>query len=156
MPNRQPFQLKRIQHWALVVADLERSRQFYGVVLGLEEIPRPPTFTFRGAWFRCGESEIHLIVASDTTAPPGMPEPGPGVRVGLAPHVAFEVSNLRALVKRLEAHAIPVAGGPAPRGDGALQIWVFDPDGYLLEFFQYTLESRQNAPERGPVRWEIV
>lgn len=152
MRQKATIHIKRIQHWSPVVADLERSRWFYGTVLGLEEIPRPRTFTFRGAWFRCGESEIHLIAASDTTAPPGMPDPGPGVRVGLAPHVAFEVDDLQALLERLAAHGIKPAGGPALRGDGAVQIWVFDPDGYLVEFFQLTGEPQPDAPERGPVR----
>ena len=42
----------RIQHVGLVVSDLERSRRFYRDALGLEEVPRPPNFTFAGAWFR--------------------------------------------------------------------------------------------------------
>ena len=52
----------RIQHVGLVVSDLERSRRFYAGALGLEEVPRPPNFTFDGAWFRFGGTELHLLV----------------------------------------------------------------------------------------------
>lgn len=37
-----------LQHTALVVADVEASCRFYGVVLGLESVPRPTSFTFAG------------------------------------------------------------------------------------------------------------
>ncbi|MGE5334009.1 MAG: VOC family protein, partial [Nitrososphaerota archaeon] len=38
-----------MDHSALVVQDLDRSRVFYGEVLGLVEVPRPKSFDFRGA-----------------------------------------------------------------------------------------------------------
>src|ERR1700731_4005123 len=58
--------IKTLQHCGLVVRDLERSRWFYGTVLGMQEIPRPSNFTFGGAWFQGGDSQLHLILASDT------------------------------------------------------------------------------------------
>jgi catechol 2,3-dioxygenase-like lactoylglutathione lyase family enzyme len=39
----------------------DRARGFYGDVLGLEEIPKPPALARRGGvWFRGGGLEIHL------------------------------------------------------------------------------------------------
>lgn len=39
------------------------ARAFYGGVLGLEEIPKPPHLAARGGvWFRCGGLELHLGV----------------------------------------------------------------------------------------------
>ena len=42
----------RLDHAALIVSDPDAARAFYVGVLGLEEVPRPPTFTFPGLWVR--------------------------------------------------------------------------------------------------------
>jgi catechol 2,3-dioxygenase-like lactoylglutathione lyase family enzyme len=142
----------RLQHTGLVVADLERSRRFYGEALGLEEVPRPPNFTFAGAWFQCGDDQIHLLSEGDTTSRAGGPEPGPGAEVGLIHHLAFEVDDLDAACDRLERHGVALFGGPMPRGDGVMQVFVLDPDRHVVELFQSTQEDQSNAPPRAPVR----
>lgn len=142
----------RLQHTGLVVADLERSRRFYGEALGLEEVPRPPNFTFAGAWFQRGEDQIHLLAEGDTTSRAGGPEPGPGAEVGLAHHLAFEVDDLEAACARLDEHGVALFGGPMPRGDGVTQIFVLDPDRHIVELFQWTDEDQSDAPPRAPIR----
>lgn len=142
----------RLQHCGLVVSDLERSRRFYGDALGLEEVPRPASFTFAGAWFGLGETEIHLLVEADTTARAGMPPPGPGLGGGLATHLALEVRDLPTWQERLEARGVALASGPMPRGDGVDQLFVLDPDGYVVELFERTGEDQAGAPARGPIR----
>lgn len=146
------IRIEKLQHCGLVVHDLEKSRWFYGTVLGMEELSRPRTFTFRGAWFRSGDGEVHLIAAGDTTAPPGLEDPGPGKHAGLATHIAFEVDDLAATRAQLIRHGVEILGGPVERGDGFEQLWVFDPDGYVIEFFQRTDTDQRAAPERGAVR----
>ncbi|HXG76796.1 MAG TPA: VOC family protein [Gaiellaceae bacterium] len=142
----------RLQHCGLIVSDLERARRFYGDALGFEEVPRPAGFTFAGAWFSCGETEVHLLAEADTTGRAGMPEPGRSVAFGLASHLAFEVDDLDAARARLAAHGVEPVGGPLPRGDGVVQLFVRDPDGYVLELFERTGEDQRDAPERAPVR----
>ena len=141
----------RLQHVGLVVSDLERSRRFYAEALGLEEVPRPPNFTFAGAWFRFGEYELHLLAEADTTGGAGQGDAGPGASRGLTHHLAFEVDDLHAACGRLEEAGVPLAGGPMPRGDGFVQVFFLDPDGYVLEYFQRTDEDQSGAPERAPV-----
>jgi catechol 2,3-dioxygenase-like lactoylglutathione lyase family enzyme len=119
------------------------------VVIGMEEVPRPHNFTFKGAWFRGGSSELHLIAASETTAPAGVQEPGPGKYSGLATHIAFEITDLAAMRKKLEQHGVEIVAGPLLREDGAEQIYIHDPDGYMIEFFQWLGHSVPDAPERG-------
>src|SRR5271163_2469960 len=51
----------RIDHVAIDITDVERSRKFYGGLLGLKEIPRPVSFTFGGAWFQIGPEVLHLV-----------------------------------------------------------------------------------------------
>jgi catechol 2,3-dioxygenase-like lactoylglutathione lyase family enzyme len=142
----------RLQHCGLIVADLARSRRFYGEALGLEEVARPPNFRFAGAWFRLDDTELHLLAQEDTTGAAGMPDPGQGVAGGLATHLALEVDDLAGWQERLYAHAIPVAAGPMPRGDGVTQLFVFDPDRYVVELFERTGEDQSGAPERSPIR----
>ena len=59
------MEIRGLDHAALLVKDVERSRRFYGEVLSMEEVPRPSNFTFPGAWFRKGRAEIHLIGESE-------------------------------------------------------------------------------------------
>ena len=142
----------RLQHCGLIVSDLERSRRFYGGALGLEELPRPANFAFAGVWFGLGDTEIHLLAEADTTARAGMPPPGPGLAGGLATHLALEVDDLPAWQARLGEHEITPASGPMPRGDGVDQLFVFDPDGYVVELFARTGQDQAGAPERAPIR----
>jgi len=50
-------------------------------------------------------------------------------------HFAFEVANLEEARQHLQAHDIAIVGGPRPRGDGVMQMYVRDPDGYIIELF---------------------
>jgi catechol 2,3-dioxygenase-like lactoylglutathione lyase family enzyme len=144
--------VRGVQHVGLVVSDLERSRGFYGGALGLEEVPRPESFVFEGAWFQVGDDQIHLLLETDTTSRAGAGEPGPSVAVGLATHVALEVDDLEAALRRLAEHGVALVGGPMPRGDGYEQVFLRDPDGYVLELFQHTGADQSDAPPRAPIR----
>jgi len=141
----------RIQHVGLVVSDLERSRRFYADALGLEEVPRPSNFTFDGAWFRFGGTELHLLAEAHTTGGAGQGDAGEGAARGLTSHLAFEVEDLEPALSRLAEHGVELAGGPMPRGDGVTQVFFLDPDGYVLELFRWTDEDQSDVPERAPV-----
>lgn len=140
----------KLQHCSLVVDDLEKSKTFYRDFLGMEEIPRSPTFTFDGAWLSSEGTEIHMIQAKDTTATAGLPNPGKGEQAGLATHFAFEVDDLAAMRQRAEDMGITIVGGPLPRGDGVHQMYLHDPDRYLIELFQW-IDSGEGASERGAI-----
>lgn len=126
-----------IDHIALVVADVERARQFYVGVLGLEEIPRPDSFTFPGAWLRRGRFEIHIVGEAEagraTTLQPTYYERE--LRRGYLPHLAFEVADLAAAQAILARLNIPIVGGPQHRGDAVVQLYIRDPDGHVIELF---------------------
>jgi len=144
--------IRGIQHCALVVSDLERSHRFYAEALGLAEIPRPSSFAFAGAWFQAGADEVHLILEGDTTMRAGASAPSGALAVGLVTHLALEVNDLEAAVRRLRDHDVEIGGGPMPRGDGVEQAFALDPDGYVVEVFQRTGEDQTDAPRRMPVR----
>ena len=144
--------VRGLQHCALVVSDLERSRGFYGGMLGLTEIERPSHFAFGGAWLQAGRDEVHLIVESDTTMRAGASAPETALRAGMVTHLALEVDDLAAMLARVEEHGVEIGGGPMARGDGVDQAFVRDPDGYVIEFFERTGADQSGTPDRMPVR----
>ena len=126
------FRVSAHSHVSLMVADVERSAAFYREVLGMMEVPRPPTFDFAGKWLRAGSAEVHLIAAAEGKQAPG-DAANPGERKSRARHFAFEVADMDATLAHLRGAGIPSRAGPQPRGDGALQVYVCDPDGHLIE-----------------------
>lgn len=60
------IEITGLHHVSLPVTNLERSRAFFGGVLGLKEIERPP-FEFAGAWYGVGDRQLHLIVHDKPT-----------------------------------------------------------------------------------------
>lgn len=96
----------------------ERAREFYGDVLGMVEIPKPPLLAARGGcWFRSGAAVLHLGVEADFS---------PARKA----HPAFLVTDLDALASRL---------GPVTWSDevpGIRRFHTVDPFGNRLEFQQ--------------------
>jgi len=77
-----------LNHSAVCVTDIARSKRFYGGVLGLREIPRP-AFPFDGAWYELADGrQFHLIVHDRPLTLRGTTEVDP--RDG---HLAFGVDD---------------------------------------------------------------
>lgn len=135
------MEIRKLDHAAMLVKDVERSSRFYGQVLGMEQIPRPSTFNFPGAWFSKGSFQIHLIGEAESGR---AAQVNPGYRRdemarGYGAHVAFEVDDLEAAMQHLRAHDVEIVGGPRPRGDGVQQLYICDPDGYIIELFVWNI-----------------
>ncbi len=126
-----PIAVRTIDHVTVVVCDLAASREFYVGVLGMLEVPRP-RFSFDGLWFQCGETQIHLILEHDGSGPAGNAV-GVEHRGSRTHHFAFEVDDAYACAERLEELEIPIVAGPKQRPDGAVQVFVCDPDGHVVE-----------------------
>lgn len=132
------MKIKTIHHIGLVVESVDQARWFYGEFLGMEELPRPENFHFDGAWFKAGDAHIHMITGKDTTARTGIEEPGQGKQDGMATHWAFEVEDIDAYVEKAREMGVKIVGGPMERGLGATQLYMQDPDGYIVEIFEMT------------------
>ncbi len=129
------IQITDLSHVTLIIDDISSSKRFYGNVLGMDEVPRPSTFTHAMTWFRKGGAEVHLIHQPDAAQEPGDKEAQPNEEhdLGRARHLAFSVEDLDETVQALADHGVPVVLGPRPRGDGATQMYCRDPDGHLVE-----------------------
>jgi glyoxylase I family protein len=115
-----------LHHVSINVTDLERAKRFYGDVLGLEEIARPP-FDFEGAWYQLGDRQLHLIVHPPTHTLRGTTEISS--REG---HFAIAVRSYSEARAHLQAAGIPFDARPWGRTPWA-QIFLSDPDGNLIE-----------------------
>ena len=51
-----------IDHCSVIVTNVEKSRDFYGRVLGLREIAAPREFDFVAVWYDLGGTYLHLLV----------------------------------------------------------------------------------------------
>jgi len=96
------------------------AREFYGRLLGMQEIEKPELLRARGGcWFRCDDQQIHI-----------------GVEQAFAParkaHPALAVADLEELRKTLVAHGIKVTDDA--NVPGTRRFYAEDPWGNRLEF----------------------
>jgi len=107
----------------------EEARAFYGGLLGLSEIPKPPLLAMRGGcWFRAGSAELHVGVADDFV-PAQKAHPGLGVDTA---------RSLHGLADRLTAAGVAVEWADPAEIDGRERFHVRDPWGNRLEFVAAT------------------
>jgi len=111
-------------HMSFPVTDLDRSREFYEGVLGLQSIPRPHMGAIRGIWYAAGNCEVHLI---ETPAGADVGSPPPSLNP-LARHSAFSIADYDETLTHLKSHGLEVV-----ESRGASQMWVGDPDGHIIE-----------------------
>lgn len=126
-----PIQVQHIDHVTLIVRDVEASRKFYVDTLGMREVARP-NFDFAGAWFQAGATLVHLIEAHDRSGPAGYPAEAT-VRSSRNHHFAFEVADAVAAARWLKDHGVPLIDDAKLRPDGAVQVFLADPDGHVVE-----------------------
>jgi len=119
--------IESLHHVAVCVTDIERAKQFYGGVLGLAELPRPP-FDFGGAWYAIGDRQLHLIVHPPTRTMRGGSDID--ARDG---HLAIRVASYQGTLEHLRSHGIEFLDRPRNPTPWP-QIYVTDPDGNVVEF----------------------
>ena len=87
-----------VHHLSFTVVDLERAREFYEGILGLETIARPD-FGVPGVWYGAGNAEIHLIELPKGATGAGTP---PEKLTPLANHNAFAVDDYSKTLSQLQ------------------------------------------------------
>jgi len=119
------FQLNKLMHASLLVADIDASLRFYCELLGLQLDPNRPDLGYPGAWLNIGDGQqIHLLQLPNPD--PVKPRPLHG---GRDRHLAFKVSHLALLIEALDSNHIPYSQSKS----GRPAIFFRDPDGNALE-----------------------
>jgi catechol 2,3-dioxygenase-like lactoylglutathione lyase family enzyme len=118
--------VQSLDHVTIVIKDLAATRRFYVDILGMREVPRP-SFQFVGQWFQAGATQIHTILEAGRA--------GTAVeRNTRGHHFAFLVENAEAAYQKVQELGLRIVSPPRTRPDGAVQVFVQDPDGHLVEF----------------------
>ena len=108
-----------------VPAALETTaKDFYGSVLGLEQIPKPVgTRQNVGAWYRLGEMQLHLSTEEDVQ------------NEASDAHVCYQVADIAAANLEFRNAGVEIVPDPRPVA-GQSRFFVRDPGGNLLEITQ--------------------
>jgi catechol 2,3-dioxygenase-like lactoylglutathione lyase family enzyme len=100
----------------------QAAREFYGAILGLQEIEKPESLRARGGcWFQCGSQRLHVGVEQD-------------FHPAKKAHPAFVVPELDELRQELLARGISVEEDA--RVPGRRRFFAQDPWGNRLEFIE--------------------
>ena len=129
--------IKKIDHIAVVVPDLEEARRFWVEALGLkvERVDSVPEEAVDIAFLPVGDSEIELLQPTD---------PESGVAKYLAKrgagmhHLCFEVDDIDATLDRLRAAEIPLITETAKVSEGKKYAFVHPKGtgGVLVELYE--------------------
>ncbi|MFY9886495.1 MAG: VOC family protein [Candidatus Cybelea sp.] len=122
-PAGKPF--KSIDHIQLAMpAGMEsKARFFYGELLGMSEIPKPPKLAARGGvWFQSDTVFVHVGADLD-------------FRPALKAHPAFVCSDYAALVQRLRSQGVEILDDER-LADGRRHCYAADPFGNRIELIE--------------------
>ncbi|GAA0880267.1 hypothetical protein GCM10009119_32370 [Algoriphagus jejuensis] len=120
----------KINHIAIHVADLGRSKVFFADVLGLQEIDEPFKDGLH-AWYDIGGgASVHLIEELHLVPP---------LEISKTNHLCFSVANMDDYIENLRRKNCAFQDWAGEQGkihvrpDGIRQIFFRDPDNYWIE-----------------------
>lgn len=108
-------------------ADLGKSKQFYGDLLGFPQV-EPGTVELLG--YRVNSKQTLEV------------QPLPNGETNDLAYVAFATSNAQALRQYLLSQNVPVEGRVQTQSDGSRFFWVQDPERHRIQFVQLPSRSR--------------
>ena len=117
-----------LNHVAIYVVDLEKTRSFYDEMFQLDTLPEP-FHDGKHIWYSIAPGvAMHVIQGADKPK-----------EYFLNQHTCFSVPSVEIFVEKLKArksnwyNSKGVKDLVTTRVDGVKQIWVTDPDGYWIE-----------------------
>ena len=103
----------------------ETTKHFYGVIMGLEEVPKPPESKGRGgAWYQLGAVQLHLSR-----------EDPPADNASSKRHVCYSVKNIDEAERHFRDAGVEITPDNLPI-PGSPRFYVRDPGGNLIEVAQ--------------------
>ena len=104
---------------AMPPGEESKARHFFGELLGMRELPKPPELAIRGGcWFASGPVQLHLGVEED-------------FRPARKAHPAFRCPDYISLIARLKRHGVQVV--EVKDIPGVQRCHLYDPFGNRIE-----------------------
>ena len=101
----------------------DAAKHFYGVVMGLQEVPKPEASRARGgAWYQLGPMQLHLSIEE-------------GENCISKRHVCYTVSDLAEAEQRFRSAGVEILPDDVPAPSWS-RFYVRDPGGNRLEIAQ--------------------
>ena len=130
--------IKRIDHIAIVVEDIETTLGFWRDALGLRlaQVEDVPEQKSEVAFLPVGQSEVELVrpTTDDSGVAKYLQKRGPGMH-----HICFEVDDIEGALKQLKARGVRLINETPVPGAGGKQIAFIHPEstsGVLVELYQ--------------------
>lgn len=127
-----PLGISQIAHWALKVADLDRSLAFYRDTLGFAEMMRINQ--------EDGQLMLVYLRVTDTQFvelfPRGRGNAAPDEDTTSMHHVCLQVQSIAETAAHLRKLGVELYRTPKLGLDGNNQCWIKDPDGNRIEFME--------------------
>jgi len=130
--------IKKINHIALLVDDIDQAAAFWRKALGLKmgHIEDVPQENARVAFFPVGESKIELVQPTDPDTGLGkyLEKRGAGIH-----HICLEVGDIAAVLADLKVKGVQLINQePQSRDDGTLYAFIHPKSafGVLVELYQ--------------------
>lgn len=141
--------VKRIDHIAIVVPDIEAAQSFYRDALGLEviHIEQVDDQDVIAAFMLAGNSEVELVEPLTDTSGVGrfLAKRGPGIH-----HIALEVDSLEATLAQLKARGVRLIDQEPTIGSGGKKVAFIHPkstSGVLIELYETTPEESERRAD---------
>jgi methylmalonyl-CoA/ethylmalonyl-CoA epimerase len=131
--------IKRIDHIAIVVEDIESTLGFWREALGLElehvvDVPEQKSMV---AFLPIGDSEIELVkpTTDDSGVARYLQKRGPGMH-----HICFEVDDIEAVLAQLKGKGVRLINDTPIAGSDGKKLAFIHPEsthGVLVELYEY-------------------
>ena len=130
--------IKKVDHIAVLVPDLEEAKSFWVDALGLtlERVASVPEEAVDIAFLPVGDTEIELLQPTDPESGVAkyLAKRGPGMH-----HLCFEVDDIEAVLDRLRTAEVPLITETAKVGSGGKKYAFVHPKGtggVLVELYE--------------------
>jgi catechol 2,3-dioxygenase-like lactoylglutathione lyase family enzyme len=148
-PKAMPFNVTKIGHVVLNVADVERSTRFYTEVMGFKvsDVYTDDIAPGGMVFFRCNADHHGIAVVGS------MPDESPAIELN---HVAFEVATLDEVIlarNHLKKHKVKIDFEGRRRAGAQIAVEFRDPDGHRLEIFWGLDQIGSNETVRPAEEW---
>ena len=143
--------LSHFEHCLVVTDDMDRTRDWYCTVLGMEVGPHPD-FGFPVYWLYVnGRDVVHIgpsakHAGEDQKTYLGRTSSDTGSGTGAIDHIAFRATGLKAMMAHLRSRAVKFSERRASN-EALYQLFLYDPNGIKIELNFDAAEAVGLEPE---------